>query len=352
MNRFRSSYRFFFIAIVCALAAGVFLLPAQSIAQTKLVNNVWMPKIGPAYNAFYVKWVEEVEKESNGRIKIEIPSSSLGPPNLQYDLAVTGTADIALMASVYKRNEWSLLSIGEIPFITPTSEAASVALWRTYNKYLAKANEIKGVKILTIYTFGEIVFEFTKKPVYTIDDFKGIKIGCVPGNAKKTVQAVGATPVVAPGMKSFELISKGTVDANLGPLFAAHALKHSRYLSHIMEVPGGMLRVAFVYFMNQDTWDKLSPQDKKIIEKASGEKQARRTSGTSDKFEMGTIKPMFQKDGVEFYKADKALIAEMTKRLASFEKEWLAMAKKKGIDGPAALEFYKKTAAEIGATAK
>lgn len=352
MDMFKPSHKFFFITIVCALFAGIFLLPVRSMAQTKLINNVWMPKMGPAYVAFYEKWVEEVERESKGEIKIETPPASLGPPDLQYDLVMSGTADIALMASVYKRNEWGLLSIGEIPFTAPTSEAATVALWRTYNKYFAQANEIKGVKVLTIYTFGEVVFECIKKPILTIDDFKGMKIGCVPGAAKKTVQALGATPVVAPGMKSFELISKGTVDTHLGPLFAAHALKHNRYLSHIMEIPGGMLRVAFVLFMNQETWDKLTPQQKKIIEKASGEKQARRTSNTSDRFEKETIKPQFQKDNIKFYQANEALTTEMKKRLTSFEKEWLEMAQKKGVDGPAALEFYKKTAAEIGATAK
>lgn len=352
MKVFQLGYRFFFVIIACALLIGAFGLATEATAETELVYNVWVPKVGPVYNTFMKQWVEEVEKESKGRLKINIPPASLGPTDRQYDLVMAGTADLALMGCVYKRNEWRLPLIADVPFTAPTGEGATVALWRTYNKYFKAANEFKGVKILAFWAFPSVTFESAKKGIRSVADLKGFKMGVTPGTVKEMLQALGAATVAAPGIKSFEMISKGTVDGNMAPLFAAQALKHSRYIKYITEVPGGLQRQAFVFFMNQGTWDNLSAEDKKVIENASGEKLGRRIGSVLDKFEQNNVKKQFSGEGVTFFKADAAFVADMKERLAFVEKDWLQDAKSRGIDGPAALEFYKKTASEVAAAAK
>ena len=102
-------------------------------------------------SGFIKQWVQEVEIESKGRIKITIPPASLGPTDRQYDLVMAGTADFALMGCVYKRNEWSLPTITDIPFTAPTGESATIALWRTYNKFFAPLFKSSGSSGLLIF---------------------------------------------------------------------------------------------------------------------------------------------------------------------------------------------------------
>ena len=347
MKKFRFSYKFFFVIIACGVLIGAFGSVGKSSAATELIYNVWVPKMGPVYTTFIKQWVQEVEIESKGRIKITIPPASLGPTDRQYDLVMAGTADFALMGCVYKRNEWSLPTITDIPFTAPSSESATIALWRTYNKFFAPVNEFKGVKVLAFWAFPSIVFEGIKKPIRSISDLKGMKMGVTPGTLKLMMQELGAVPVTAPGIKGFEMISKGTVDGSLSPLFAAQALKYDRYIKHITEVPGGLQRHAFVFFMNQDTWNKLSPEDKKVIENASGEKLGQRIGSVLDKHEQTAVKKQFKENGVTFYTADPAFIEAMKPRLKFVENDWLKAAKKRGIDGKAALDYYKNTASKI-----
>ena len=66
-------------------------------------------------------------------------------------MVMSGVADIAFMGVLYKRNEWTLPNLCEIPFIGGEPEATSVAVWKTYKKFFEKANEFKGVKLLTFW---------------------------------------------------------------------------------------------------------------------------------------------------------------------------------------------------------
>src|SRR5262245_39609046 len=41
-------------------------------------------------------WVEQVEKATQGRVKVEFTPASLGPPQRQFELAMTGVADVTI----------------------------------------------------------------------------------------------------------------------------------------------------------------------------------------------------------------------------------------------------------------
>lgn len=345
---FHKNLKMIILAVACAFIVGAFGVPASSTAETTLIHSGWIPRQALEFDTILVNWAKEIEKNTNGRIKINMPAAPLGPTNEHFDMVEKGVCDIGLFAMVYKRNVVRLPQIVDIPFTAKSSEAASVALWRTHKKFFEAINEAKGVKILGYYAMPEITLESVKHPILSLDDLKGMKIGSVPGTNSDIVKALGATPMAAPGIKSFELLSKGTVDGCASaPLFAALALKHGRYVKHITLFPGGLQRIAFALLMRQGAWDDLTPEDKKLFENTLGEKWARQVGKKLDEIEKNVVIKEFSKLGVTFHKADDAFLAAAAERLTFIEKNWLEGAKSRGIDGPAALSYYKKTAAEV-----
>ena len=346
----RISYKLLLVIVALALCVGAFAMPKQAISETKLTYNTWVPRMAPEYKTLVMDWIEEVERESNGRIKVMVPPASLGPPPRQYDLVTSGAADVAFMSTTYKRNEWRLQLMTEIPFTANSSEAATVALWRTYKKYFEKADEYKGVKLLSLWAITSPNIESLKKdPILSLKQMQGFKMRTEPGTLVDVLKNLNVPVVATGGLKAFEIVSKGAVDGNLFPFFASFVLKLGSYIKNITVVPGGFYRNAFIMFMNREAYDNLSPEDQKVIDNASGEKLARGAAKVKDAFETNVVIPAFKKKGIGIYTADAAFIADLKKGMGFIEERWLETAKGRGVDGKAALEFYKKTAASIAA---
>ncbi len=97
------------------MAISAFLLFAASLspayAQTTLNVSTYAPYQHPLVSVALANWAKEVEKESGGKIKINILQTPLGQPQAHYDMAVNGIADITLGIPGYtpgRSRSWKL----------------------------------------------------------------------------------------------------------------------------------------------------------------------------------------------------------------------------------------------------
>lgn len=340
----RIARRLLLFTIICGLLVGTFGMPAQSMAATELTYNVWIPQTGLVMETFVNQWVDEVEKGTNGSIKINIPAASLAPPPRSYDMVMSGVADLAFFGVLYKRTEWHLPLITDIPFTGgPTGEATAAALWKTYKKFFEAANEFKGIKPLSFWVLQQHNFLSSKAPILSVADFKRQKVRVEPGTQVDMLKAIGVPVVAAQGMKAFEMISKGTVDATAMPFFAANDTKVGNYIKYATIIPGGHFRATFVFFMNGEMFNGLSDSEKKVIEAASGERLSRRISKTLDAHEED-VKKQWTEKGTKIETASPEFVNDLKAKWAFVGDNWIEGANKKGVDGKAALEFYVKEA--------
>ena len=106
-----------------------------------------------------------------------------------------------------------------------------------------------------------------------------------------------------------------------------------------LEIPGGLYRLAMYIVVNQAKWDALSSADKKAIDSVSGEEIAKLAGAMWDKADAGG-KAGLLKLGTQFHVADAAMMKNLHAKLDPMTAEWLAKAKKKGVDGKAALDYF------------
>ena len=184
-----------------------------------------------------------------------------------------------------------------------------------------------------------------------MEDFKGLKIRTQPGLSKVAIRTLGSAVVTAPIPKSFELISKGTVDAMLNGHSVALAFKYSRYLKHVTDFPGMLGSNSFSFFMNRKTWDGLSKKDQEAILSVSGEKAAIRVGGALDRQNNAGLR-VIKKTGAQAHMASPELVKTVRGKLAFIEQNWLKSAASRNIDGAEALAYFKKTATELAAAGK
>jgi len=328
------------LSLGLALALGL-ALPAR--ADVTLTMNIAMPRASSFFVGLQQPWAQRVEQESKGRIKIVMPAASMAPISRQWEVVTSGIADIAESPSEYIRERVKLPEIAEIPFLAPNGVAASVAVWRAYEKYFAKANEYKGVHLLGFWTTGGNNLQTLKRPILKIDDFQGLKVWVATPNMATTVQNFGAAPVL--GMQMFDAMSGGIVDGAVAGKGALISFQLSRYTRQITFFRGQLGYTLQSFFMNQKKYDSLSPEDRAVIDKFSGESIALLGSqGFIDQDNLAD--PLIKQNSIETREASPELMAILKQRVSFYKDNWAADAKSRGIDAEAAYDFFVETAQE------
>ena len=334
------------LIIVPAAIMGAFVISSAS-AETILTGNAFFPRHHPFMTGVLGPWSKGVEQVTNGRVKVKIPPASMAPAPRQWDMVSKGIADVAVFANVFQRKRLHLQQIAQIPFLTTTAEATSVALWRTQQKYFAYANEYKGKQLLANFVHSGYNLQNNKRAITKVADFKGLKIRSSPGAAKAALDILGATVVTSPGVKIFEYVSKGTVDGLVSTYSTIRTYKIGRYLKHVTDFPGQLSNVSFSFFMNQKKWDALPAQDRKAIETISYEVLSRGGGKAWDDAQGGGFEDV-KKYNIKITKADGAFMAELKSKLGFIETKWSAEAKKRGLADPgAAVTFYRSEAKRL-----
>jgi TRAP-type C4-dicarboxylate transport system substrate-binding protein len=332
------------IRVAVLLAA---LSPLSVLAQTVWRYSNWLPPTHPVSEGVAKVWAQQVEQATEGRVKIEI-LAPLGAPPAHLDLVRNGVADVAGISTTYTAGRFILLRGLEMPFMSDSNSAMSIAAYRTYEKFFAKANEFQGVKLAGLALVGPNEVYTTKKPIHSIDDFKGLKLREAGGTTKEVAELLGATPFFVPAPQVYDVLSKGVGDGVLFPPESIPSFKLNGVVRYGVHVPGGFHQTAFAFIINQAKWNALSPADQAAISKLTGEHMARLWGELWDKTNADAIEQM-NKGGVKIETASPALLADIRKRLSSLETGWIAEAAKKGVDGRAALEYMR---AEVKALEK
>jgi TRAP-type C4-dicarboxylate transport system substrate-binding protein len=327
-------------AAALALALAAAHAGSAAAEETKLTFNLAFPRTHGFVTGLFMPWNEAVEKGTNGRVKVEFTASSLAPLPRQFDMIAKGIADVAFQALAFQEPRIELPEMAEIPFSSPvdSAEINSVALWRTYKKFFEKADEFKGVKVLAVWTITGNQLFMVDKQVTKLSDIKGLKVRSLPGAAADFVAAMGATVVAAPAGKAYELLSKGVVDGTMMPPDSVVGFKLNDYVKHGTLYPGAIYRSTAAILMNPKTFGRLSKADQAVIEKASGEAYSRLTAAI-DKQNAEALETL-KKSGVQFVTADAQLVKDTEEKAKFLEHAWIERAKKKGVDGAAALAYY------------
>lgn len=321
------------LTLFAALSTGA----AQ--AQTVWRFSNWLPPTHPVSEHVIKVWAKQVEDATQGRVKVDV-ISPLGAPPAHLDLVKNGVADVACITTAYTAGRFTLLRGLELPFMSNQNSAMSIAAQRTYDRFFRKANEFEGLKFGGLAVVGPYQIYTTKKAIATIDDFKGQKIREAGGLTKDVVETLGATPFFAPAPQTYEVLSKGVGDGVLFPPESIPGFKVTSVVRHGVHVPGGFNQAAFALIINEAKWKALPPNDQAAIEKLLGEHYARLWGELWDRTNAEAIDQM-TKAGIQLRDASPQLLGEVRRRFAPFEANWLADAAKKGVDGKAALDFYR-----------
>ncbi|GIT48695.1 MAG: hypothetical protein Ct9H300mP14_06230 [Gammaproteobacteria bacterium] len=191
------------------LTAVFFAIAAPTQAQKTLIISSWAPPTHLTNSIVWPTWGKWVEEATEGRVTTKI-EYKLAPPPKQFDLVRDGVAHATWIFHGYNTRYLATQAV-EMPNLGTNAESASVAYWRVHEKYLAKANEHKGVTLIGLSSHGPAVIQ-TKTPLGDLSELSGLKIRVPGGVGSKVGKALGVTAVKLPAPKVYEALSSGVAD--------------------------------------------------------------------------------------------------------------------------------------------
>lgn len=230
-------------------------------------------------------FVEAVSKNSGGKLKINIyPSSQLGNYTVVQERVSVG--DVEMQLAPFGTNVTKGLGVTSIPYLVSTWAEVRTMFARNGKLMTAveKMAEKERLKILALYPkyFGGIAL--AKEPKEPKNPFvsKGLKIR-VPGikSFEKTAESLGylATPIAF--SEAFTAMQTGIVDGLIGSGAEGYWSSFRDLVKYYLPV-NSHFEMWFLY-MNLDLYNKLSPEEKKILTDAAAEmERARFESGPKE----------------------------------------------------------------------
>ena len=258
-------------AAVAASAATVF--PKVASASTKKIRwrmqTHWPTGVG-YYKDVYVKFCDRVRAATNGELDITpLPPGAIVPTKDVFEALGRGLFEIAMI--------WPAYWIGKVPVAGHIN--GQLFTWERASEMYSYFYDMGAIEIFR-QAYGEHHVRFvgpvpctglalySRKPIQTLDDFKGFKVRST-GIAAQVFQKAGATPVFFPGAEIYQALQTGVCDgAHWGTVSTAWDMKFQEVTSYIvMPYLAGINNGEII--MNQKKWEDLPADLKAIVEECT-----------------------------------------------------------------------------------
>jgi TRAP-type C4-dicarboxylate transport system substrate-binding protein len=288
-------------------------------------------------------FADEVKKATNGEVEIQIFwSNALGAAKENLTLIRNGAIDMAAMSPGYFPAELPFFCApNSIPMALDTICQSSTLMKTAVEKIPAFSEEAKrnGLETLFFHVLNPYLL-VTREPVTKVEDMKGKKIRTWGEDMPKMIQAAGGTPVNIFLPELYENLQRGVIDGcpfSVDFVVTYKIYEVAKNISEVVLWEGP----AWGVWMSSKSWEKLSPQQQKIIKEIAEQARQKDLLATAEA-EKDARKTLKEK-GVQFNAFSAAELAKWHKANPDFFADWIAKMEKtgQGAQAKATVELWK-----------
>lgn len=209
----------------------------------------------------------EVEKRSNGSIKVEIyPSSSLMKPKEQYDGLLTGAIDLSIYPLDYAGGKVPQYGITLMPALVQNHAQAQAWKDAEIGKKIDELTQKNGVKILTwVWNAGAI--GSVGEPITGPDDITaGMKTRAAGKLVEEMLASAGAGITSMASSEIYSAMQTGVLDAAITSASSFGSFKLYEVVKSYTTSEKNTFWFMFQpMIISMKTWEKLSPEQQEIV---------------------------------------------------------------------------------------
>ncbi|MGD9212553.1 MAG: TRAP transporter substrate-binding protein, partial [Desulfobacteraceae bacterium] len=248
------------------LIAAMFFVGFSTVTYAKSIKLTYASHQPPTdvHSKLCQAWIDEVEKRTNGAVKVDFfPGESLVKVTQTYDAVENGMVDIGFAILQYTRGRFPLMDFINLPMGYPNGPINTAIINEVAEKF--KPESLKAVKVLYFHANGPSYIHTKSKAIHTLKDFKGLKFRS-NGISADALKELGGTPMALPMPELYQALQKGVIQGGVWDLSASVDWKLAEVTDYTIASSSISFSLGFFVVMNKDKWDSIDQQTQKIIE--------------------------------------------------------------------------------------
>lgn len=262
------------ILCLAVAAAAIMAVGPLQAAETTLRISLQLPlKSHLGQNLLLFK--EEVEKNSNGEIAVEIYDSAQLYKDKEVPQAVgAGAIEMGVASLTRFVGEIPAVDIFYMPFMFNSEELvrAATAKDSTVRGPIDDAILDTGSRVLWWQAYGGAIMLSQDEPVRSPEEIENKKVRVFGKTLGSFMEAVGASPTLISGSEQYLAYQRGTVDVGMTGVSGVK----SRKLWEVMDTitVTNHANIEFIVLINEDFWESLPAKHQEIIQAAAAKADA------------------------------------------------------------------------------
>ncbi|MFH1350968.1 MAG: TRAP transporter substrate-binding protein [Pseudomonadota bacterium] len=255
--------RFFFSITVLFMILSLMVVSPVMAGKTITLtySNLFPPM--HAINKDVEAWAKEIEKRTNGQVKITIfPGGTLTPSPQIYDGVVKGVSDLGMPCLSHTPGRFPVMEATDLPIGMGTGRVASHAINEFYRIVLPK--ELSNSKVLYLHSPPNSLIHTATKPIRKMEEMKGLRLRGT-GLSAELAKLMGATPVAMPQIQVYESLKKGVIDGTLTTYECLEGWKQGEVVKYSTEAYNIGWAAVIACVMNLEKFNSLPRDIQKVF---------------------------------------------------------------------------------------
>jgi TRAP-type transport system periplasmic protein len=220
------------------------------------------------------KFAELVSQKSGGKITVRpFPGGTLGPDLQVVSAMQGGTIDLNVMNASLLAGNVKEMAVLDFPYLFDNAGEADAVIDGVIGKKLIDKLPAKGLVGLGYWDLGFREMHTRSKPIAKADDLRGLKMRVIPTPIYVDfMNATGANAVPMPFTETYTALEQGAIDGMTNPLLNIPDGKYNEVSKHLTLT--NHMYTPQIVIASKRTWDKLSEEERKILQDAATETTA------------------------------------------------------------------------------
>lgn len=339
----RGTAKILSIISLCAVLLGVVHAPAFAAEKKIDLSFSGILTTEMAEVVGMVAWGKEIEKRTNGRVKITYyHNGTLTPATKCYEGVVKSLSDIGHSVFSYTQGRFPLMEVVDLPGYTRfNAKLSSRVADEVYRKF--KPKELEDVHVLYLHCHTPGIWYTTKKQIKTLEDMKGLRIRA-NGITVDMTKALGGTPVGLPWSDAYDALQRGVIDGTVGAPTSMKGWRIADVCKYSAWVPKAGYANAHFVVINKKVWASLPADVQKVFTDVSAEWVEKAGEGwnTMDREAIQYAKTQGHKP----YYPDEKESERWYNVMKPLEDAYIKKMEAKGLPGRAAVEYRRELIAK------
>jgi TRAP-type C4-dicarboxylate transport system substrate-binding protein len=334
--RFAVATVVFLTLLICSLPTNVLAADQKILPEIEI--KIPVPAAQNSDFGILGDWIAKSFSEiTGGRTKVKLFwSNSLVPLKDHYRSLQAGIIDFAFVNTGVNPGVFPLSELFQLPGIASTIASSNLTFIDLFNKYPEFEQQFSP-KVQYIATCQFLLSDLHSiKPVRSLKDLQGMKIGCQTPESAKAMELLGASASTVAWPDMYVQLERGVVDG----VIAAWAIVNITHLHEIAKYHT-MLRLCpgIAHWMfSRNTWNKFTPDEQqkfKLLGPALANKTAWSVVSTSHDMRFKEITAEKGHTTIELSQQDREQIRKLFRPLWD---DWAERMKSQGYPADAILQ--------------